>query len=580
MRADDMAGCAETAKRAIEAARAAGAKDAEADASVSLGSSLSYLAAGGRPGRAARRAAARARTRRRSAPASGRRRGPAGSLTDEAGFAGAERAAIALRAYINLSDVLELLGRHAEAAQTAAEGIELATRAGMTRTLGSYLIGNRADSLLRMGQLDEADELTAQALATLPEGVFSATLHQLRAEIAVMRGRYDEAAASDRATRRLIGDTTDVQFTQTLRYTAGMIALGTGDIGAARAGGHRGAARDDKPLERALRLAAALAGHADRGRRRDQAPGPQAAAPGGGHRPLRAARRPRRPGAGPGPVRGRPTASSPPPSTRGPRATDTPATWLAAVTAWRRRCRAVPAVLRAAPAGRGAHRGGRPGRPRPAPSGSRTRLARRLGAAPIAAEAEALARRARLSLPQEPAALAGGGRRARPAAGGGPRRAGHRGEARRRAGPLRPHRPRARGPHPGRRRPVQPGDRPGAVHQREDRQRARLQHPRQAGRQRPGRGRRGRPPPRRHRLAVTATRQRHPGHQSPGARAGPPSGAAPGRAPRWTARSTGKEAAGESKAAGTAAGRSRGQGLSPTVGSAFPAVGQKKGHCR
>ena len=208
MRADDMIGCAETAGRAIEAARVAGAKDAEADASVSLGSSACYL---------------------------GQTEAGLASLRD--GLRLARELGdppVALRAYINLSDALELLGRHAEAAQAAAEGIELATRTGMTRTLGSYLIGNRADSLLRMGQLDEADAVTSQALAALPEGVFSATLHQFRAEIAVMRGRYDEATASDRATRRIVGDTVDIQFTQTLRYTAGMIALGSGDIAAAR----------------------------------------------------------------------------------------------------------------------------------------------------------------------------------------------------------------------------------------------------------------------------------------------------------------------------------------------------------
>ena len=134
----------------------------------------------------------------------------------------------------HLSETLRQLGRHAEAAQTAAEGIELATKTGTTRTLGSYLIGNRADSLLRMGQLDEADELTSQALATLPDGVFSATLHQFRAEIAMMRGQYDLAVASNRATRRIVGDTADIQFTQTLRYTTGMIALATADITAAR----------------------------------------------------------------------------------------------------------------------------------------------------------------------------------------------------------------------------------------------------------------------------------------------------------------------------------------------------------
>jgi DNA-binding CsgD family transcriptional regulator len=410
MRADDMINCAETAKRAIEAARAAGAKDAEADASVSLGSALSYLGPpevglaslrdglrlalelGGHP---ADGGAARLRG---AAPAA---RGPAArGLAGESEFAGAERTAIALRAYINLSDVLELLGRHAEAAQTAAEGIELATRTGMTRTLGSYLIGNLADSLLRMGQLDEADKLASQSLAALPEGVFSATLRQVRAEIAVMRGRYDEAAAGNRATGRILGDTRDVQFTQTLRYTAGMTALGTGDIAAAREAVTEGlpdvtspwGARYGWPLlwlgmrieadaatrhrdrreplpaeisDRCARLAALAA--------RVQAPAPSWEA----YRELTTAEHARAQG------------------------TDAPAAWLTAVTAWRRAAEPYPlsyTLLRLAEALTAA------GDLDAAAHAVREShaLARRLGAAPVATEAESLARRARLSLPEQP----------------------------------------------------------------------------------------------------------------------------------------------------------------------------------
>ena len=57
------------------------------------------------------------------------------------------------------------------------------------------------------------------------------------------------------------------------------------------------------------------------------------------------------------------------------------------------------------------------------------------------------------------------------------------------AGPVRAHRARARGAGPARGGPVQPRDRAGPVHQHQDRQRARIQHPGQAGRQRPGRSR-------------------------------------------------------------------------------------------
>ncbi len=429
MRADDMTSCAQTATRAIEAAREAGAKDAEADASVSLGSALSYLGPsevglaslrdglrlalelGGHPARGG------AAHLGGAAPAA---RGPAvRGLADEAEFAGAERTAIALRAYINLSDALELLGQHAEAAQTAAEGIGLATRTGMTRTLGSYLIGNRADSLLRMGQLNEADELTSQALAALPEGVFSATLHQFRAEIAVMRGRYDEAAAGNRAARRIIGDTRDVQFTQTLRYTAGMTALGSGDIAAAREAVTEGlpdvtstwAARYAWPLLwLGMRIEAdAATRHRDR---REPLPAEisdrcarlaalaaQVQAPAQAweaYRELTSAEYARAEGTG------------------------TPAVWLAAVTAWRRAAEPYPlsyTLLRLAEALTAA------GDLDAAAHAVREShaLARRLGAAPIAAEAESLARRARLGLPEQPAGPAGGQAGARgahrPAAG-------------------------------------------------------------------------------------------------------------------------------------------------------------------
>jgi len=411
MRADDMSSCAETAKRAIEAARAAGAKDAEADASVSLGSALSYLGPA-EVGLASLRDGLRLAlelgghltdgggARPRGGPSAARGPG-ARTIADEAKFAGAERTMITLRAYTNLSDVLELLGRHAEAAQTAAEGIELATKTGMTRTLGSYLIGNRADSLLRMGQLDEADELTSQALATLPEGVFSATLHQVRAEIAMMRGQYDLAVASNRVTRRIVGGTVDIQFAQTLRYTTGMIALATADIAAARQAVTEGMPEMTSPwgaryawplLWLGMRIEADDATrHRDRrepvpaeitdrcARLADIAAEVPTPAPGWeAYRELTAAEHARAGGTG------------------------TPATWLAAVSAWRRTAEPYPlcyTLLRLAEAHTAA--GDLDAAARAVRESHA--LASDLGAAPIAAEAEALARRARLSLPAEPA---------------------------------------------------------------------------------------------------------------------------------------------------------------------------------
>ena len=208
MRGAEMADAAEVAGQAIAAAQAAGARDVEADAAITLGSASSYLGqaeTGLRPLHSGVRLA----------------------LDLDIPFT-------ALRGYINLADIQELLGRHLEAAKTAAEGLELAERMGMARTLGSYLAGNQAEPLLRLGRWAEADRLTARALGWQPEGVFAATLHQLRSELFAMRGDYDEASREQREARRFLGQTADVQFAQPLRYVEALIGLGRGDLQAAR----------------------------------------------------------------------------------------------------------------------------------------------------------------------------------------------------------------------------------------------------------------------------------------------------------------------------------------------------------
>jgi len=400
MRADDLAESARTARLALDAARAVGAREAEADAAVTLGSAQAYLGStdaglaslreglrlalalseqGSQPGRAGHPAVAR--------------------LAAEPEPGGPERTVIALRAYTNLSDTLELLGRHAAAVEMAQAGMALAARAGMSRNLGSHLVGNAAEPLIRLGRWGEADEMIARALAALPEGVFSATLQGLRAELAAMRGRYDEAARELRETRRTVGDTRDVQFTLPLRFIAAMIALGLGDTAVARqtvmdglpeAGSEWGARYAWPLLWLGMRLEADDATrHRDR---HEPVPGDLTArcaalarvaaglrvpsASCAAYRELVAAERSRATGQ------------------------DTQATWLAAVSAWENAEDAYPLCyckLRlaevlttagdldaAARAVRQCHT-----------------LARRLGAEPVAAEARALARRARLPLPDD-----------------------------------------------------------------------------------------------------------------------------------------------------------------------------------
>ena len=99
---------------------------------------------------------------------------------------------------------------------------------------GLYLISNQAEPLMSLGEWAEADEMTVRALRALPEGVFAATLRPLRAELCALRGRYDDAEGELRDARRAVGATNEVQYTQPIYYVETLIALGRGDLSAAR----------------------------------------------------------------------------------------------------------------------------------------------------------------------------------------------------------------------------------------------------------------------------------------------------------------------------------------------------------
>ena len=207
-RANDMDATMSLAARAVQAAREVGAVQQEADSSITLGSARGYLSAD-------------------DAGLDDLRAGLALATDIGAHF-------IALRAYVNISDVLELLGRHQEAADAAREGMALANRVGLARSLGAFLAGNLAESLLRLGRWTEAEQLATQAVNAMPEGVFAATVLLLRAELAAMTGRYQDADTDVRAARQALGQTRDEQYALTLLYADALVALGRGDLDAAR----------------------------------------------------------------------------------------------------------------------------------------------------------------------------------------------------------------------------------------------------------------------------------------------------------------------------------------------------------
>lgn len=175
--ANDYEGCAAAAEEALSAARAARAREQEANAQIMLGVARCYLG-----------------------------EHQAGIASLEVGRQLAEAVgadATALRADLNLSDSLEVLGRHHDAAEVAERGLALAARVGLARHVyGMFLLLNRAVALVHLGRWSEAETLLSEAIDDVPSGALAGVLHLQRAAVAVRAGRYEAATADmDVATR-------------------------------------------------------------------------------------------------------------------------------------------------------------------------------------------------------------------------------------------------------------------------------------------------------------------------------------------------------------------------------------------
>ncbi|MEU8133019.1 helix-turn-helix transcriptional regulator [Streptodolium elevatio] len=88
----------------------------------------------------------------------------------------------------NLSSVLEGLGRHREAAEAGAEALAIARERGLVRGIGAFTIGNLGESLVSLGEWDEAERLLDEVFEheTKPETAGHA--NRLLVEIALARG--------------------------------------------------------------------------------------------------------------------------------------------------------------------------------------------------------------------------------------------------------------------------------------------------------------------------------------------------------------------------------------------------------
>jgi DNA-binding CsgD family transcriptional regulator/tetratricopeptide (TPR) repeat protein len=190
--------------QAVAAARAAGCEREEASSLTSLGTSLTYrgeIEAG--------------ISSLREALAIARRIGD----VEEAS-----------RAYINLSDSLAAVGRHEEALATSVEGLTFSERAGLARSRGAFQAGNLADSLIRLGRWAEARERCDETLMLDPVGLAGANLHCALAELAAFQGRPSEFQAELATVRRVAGTDAGEQYEMPLAYVEAVVARDAGDL--------------------------------------------------------------------------------------------------------------------------------------------------------------------------------------------------------------------------------------------------------------------------------------------------------------------------------------------------------------
>jgi DNA-binding CsgD family transcriptional regulator/tetratricopeptide (TPR) repeat protein len=135
---------------------------------------------------------------------------------------------ITTRAFVNLSDLQLMLGRYEDAARTADEGMPLIEQSGFERTIGVFLRGNKAEALLRSGRWTEAMAVAAPG-ADAP-GVYAGTMLLLRAELNMLSGRRHEAELELREARRHLRRSASSQFALPLAGAEAEFARSGGDL--------------------------------------------------------------------------------------------------------------------------------------------------------------------------------------------------------------------------------------------------------------------------------------------------------------------------------------------------------------
>ena len=135
----------------------------------------------------------------------------------------------------NLAAALESVGRSAEAVEVARAGAEAAVRGGL-RDPAAFALANQAESLLALGQWDEAGQLAVRGRADTKHALYLGWAATTAGQLAVLRGDFDTATAELAAARNALGcQDHQPQNAIPLRHLAAALAAGRGRFLDARA---------------------------------------------------------------------------------------------------------------------------------------------------------------------------------------------------------------------------------------------------------------------------------------------------------------------------------------------------------
>ncbi len=121
-----------------------------------------------------------------------------------------------------------LLGRFEEAVEIADDSMAFIDQAGLGRTMGAFMRGNKAEALLRCGRWEEA--LVAVAPGAAAPGMFAGNLILIRAELELYMGDRERAEADIREARRHLRGSSAAQFAHSLATLEAEFARSGGDL--------------------------------------------------------------------------------------------------------------------------------------------------------------------------------------------------------------------------------------------------------------------------------------------------------------------------------------------------------------